>query len=101
MRVPYDLYIWPLALVAVACIPLDAEVHASLCPVDRLGLDWCPGCGLGRSMKYLLVGDWRRSWEMHPLGGFAVLVIGLRIAEIIKLLTTQNRENGKRTQIPS
>ncbi|EON76483.1 hypothetical protein ADIS_2933 [Lunatimonas lonarensis] len=38
---------------------------------------------------------------MHPLGGFAVLVIGLRIAEIIKLLTTQNRENGKRTQIPS
>ncbi|MCC5939572.1 MAG: DUF2752 domain-containing protein [Lunatimonas sp.] len=88
MRIPFDLFIWLAALIGIALIPLDVEAHLSICPIHNLGFSWCPGCGLGRSMKYLMVGDWQRSWEMHPLGGFAFLVIGIRLVEIIKHIKT-------------
>lgn len=86
MRIPYDLFVWIVSLSLVAFIPLDTDLHSTWCPLDRLGFDWCPGCGLGRSMKYLMVGDWEHGWEMHPLGGFALVVIGLRIGEIIRMI---------------
>lgn len=88
MRFNPELFIWCLALVGIAFIPLDAADHFTLCPLDNLGFHWCPGCGLGRSMKHFMVGEWKASWELHPLGGFGLLVIIMRIVEIIKNIKT-------------
>lgn len=84
MKIPFELYFWCLALMGVACIEVGSESHFSLCPLHNLGIHWCPGCGLGRSMKLFMTGEFRASWEMHPLGGFGLLVIGHRIIELIK-----------------
>ncbi|MDN3670777.1 DUF2752 domain-containing protein [Echinicola jeungdonensis] len=61
----------------------------SLCPIHGLGGDWCPGCGLGRAMKLMIMGKWGTSWEMHPLAGFAWSVLLIRIFQLIKQLKTK------------
>lgn len=88
MKIPFELYFWCLALIAIAFIKVGTEAHFSLCPLDNLGIHWCPGCGLGRSMKLFMTGEFKASWGMHPLGGFGLIVIGFRIIELIKHIKT-------------
>ena len=65
--------------------------HFSLCILENIGVDWCPGCGLGRAMALLLKGEFSASWDKHPLAAFAFVVIVSRIFKIIHhLKTTHN-----------
>jgi hypothetical protein len=50
----------------------------SLCPLKWMGFSWCPGCGLGHSIHYLLHGDLAASWKSHPLGIFALGTLAYR-----------------------
>ncbi|WP_114752563.1 DUF2752 domain-containing protein [Pleomorphovibrio marinus] len=101
MKLPFELLFWILALLGIAGIDVGSDAsHFSICPLDQLGISWCPGCGLGRSMKLLLVGEFRASWAMHPLGGFAFLVIGHRIVELI-LNIKRTKHYGKRIKASS
>lgn len=75
------------ALSWIAAIMILAGVdpsHSSftLCPFNNLGFTWCPGCGIGHSISWLLHGKWHKSLEAHPLGIFGIIVI---IARIIRL----------------
>ena len=88
-KVPVELVFWSLALISLWRLdPYGSQ--SSLCPLHFLGLDWCPGCGLGRAISLLMKGDLAASWALHPLGGFALAVILYRIFEIIKHLTTKH-----------
>jgi len=80
---------WCLALMALWWMDPHGN-HFSLCPLHHLGMEWCPGCGLGRSMSLLMKGEIAASWNRHPLGGFALAVILHRIFEIIKCLQTKH-----------
>ena len=53
--------------------------HFSLCPLDNLGVTWCPGCGLGRSISLLMHGELQESIRMHWLGIPALFIIVHRI----------------------
>ena len=88
-KVPVELIFWCLALMTLWFLDPYGS-HSSLCPLHFLGLDWCPGCGLGRSISLLMKGDIAASWTRHPLGGFALAVILYRIFEIIKHLKTKH-----------
>lgn len=72
---------WIVALVLLAVME-PTNTHASLCPLSWTGFDLCPGCGLGHSVSYLFRGAWRQSFEAHPLGLFAVLVLLYRSISI-------------------
>ena len=74
-----------------------AESHFSFCLFNRLGFTWCPGCGIGHSISYLLHGDVIKSFQTHVLGTFALLVIVYRILQLIKnkFKTNQNQSYGK------
>lgn len=64
-------------------ILLDPFTQApSICPLDRLGFDFCPGCGLGKSIAFAARGNVSASFQSHPLGLFAILVIISRIGSI-------------------
>ncbi|AWW28912.1 hypothetical protein DN752_01500 [Echinicola strongylocentroti] len=89
MKLPLELVFWPAALMAIMFIDPSHEHHFTLCPLGLAGIEWCPGCGLGRSMKLLAMGDISASFQMHPLGGFAWAVILYRMFEIIKQLKTK------------
>jgi len=54
----------------------------SLCVVHRFGFDFCPGCGLGKSISHTFRGDLSASFAAHPAGLFAILVIIGRVISI-------------------
>ena len=82
---PIELLFWVLALVLLATAN-PHEHHFTLCPLANLGFDWCPGCGLGRSITALFHGDVNASFAQHWLGIPAVLLIANRIYQLNKQL---------------
>ncbi len=64
-----------ILLAAVVGILLMSMLSVSVwsCPVLRICKVPCPGCGLTRSMKFLLCGDVINSIRYHPLGLAALL----------------------------
>ena len=82
-KIPLEALIWIVGLSIFFFLDPTKE-HFSICPFHQLGLTFCPGCGLGRSISHLLAGDIRHSFETHPLGLFALVVILSRIVQLIK-----------------
>ena len=81
-RIPVELIFWIAALVLLAAAdPAQHQEgkHFTFCPLATIGLSWCPGCGLGRSITQLFHGELRESLHYHWLGIPAVLIIGYRI----------------------
>jgi len=77
-----ELMAW-VAIMLVLMLPMPAQQHFTLCPFQNLGLDYCPGCGLGRSCNMALHGKIIDSLMMHPFGIFAIIVILFRIYSLI------------------
>lgn len=84
-KMPIELMTWLLGLVILAILNVNQD-HISFCPFKSLGFDFCPGCGLGRSISFLFHGEFKKSLSMHPLGIFAVIVLSLRIFQLFKNL---------------
>ncbi|WP_343847739.1 DUF2752 domain-containing protein [Algoriphagus jejuensis] len=90
-RLPLELVFWVGSIIAILMLEPYSESHLSLCPLSQLGFDWCPGCGLGRSMNLLAYGDFSASWSIHPFAILAYAVIFHRIWNLIRnLKTTHN-----------
>lgn len=84
--------IWLSALLILGLADLSSETHISLCPLANLGFDFCPGCGLGHSIGYALKGDLEASFNAHPLGIFAIVILLYRSFSLIRLyFQTQNK----------
>jgi hypothetical protein len=75
--------VWIFGLIYLIFIHLPWETHFTVCPLNNLGIDFCPGCGLGNSISYLFRGDLISSLHSHPLGIFALIIITIRIISII------------------
>ena len=80
----FEAVVWTFGLLYLAFIHSPGETHFTVCPLVNLGIDFCPGCGLGNSISYLFKGDFISSFASHPLGIFALIVLTLRIFTIIK-----------------
>jgi hypothetical protein len=74
-----EAFIWIAAILYFAFSPVHSEGHFTICPLSLAGFQYCPGCGLGRSMVLLLHGYIAESLRMHPLALFALGVIVARI----------------------
>jgi hypothetical protein len=77
-----EALIWIGALVFLA-FSNPAVHHYTLCPLDNLGFDYCPGCGLGRSIGYFFRLDISSSFYSHPLGIPSTILIIYRALQII------------------
>jgi hypothetical protein len=58
--------------------------HFSICLFNLAGINFCPGCGLGRSISYLLHFNIYESVRTHPLGIPAFLIIIHRIISLLR-----------------
>jgi Protein of unknown function (DUF2752) len=76
-----ELVFWVSAIVLLATAN-PHEHHFSLCPLANLGFDWCPGCGLGRSIIALFHGDIYASLKYHWFGIPALFIILYRIYQL-------------------
>jgi hypothetical protein len=71
-----------LLLISAALInPYSGGV--SFCLLDMAGFSFCPGTGLGRSIALFYRGNITESFQMHPAGIAAVLIIMGRIGSIL------------------
>lgn len=55
----------------------------SYCMLKNLNIDFCPGCGLGRSMALAAQGSFQASFQMHPMGVIAIPTLLYRIINLL------------------
>ena len=91
----FEAYFWIIAILFLAFTNPEGESHFTLCLFKNLGLPFCPGCGLGHSIAYLFKGEWIASWQAHPLGSMAIVILIIRAYTILKpdIRFILNREN--------
>jgi hypothetical protein len=82
-KLPFELIVWSGALLFLAFTETSVSSHSSLCPLDNLGFSWCPGCGLGRSIRYILHGDFILSFSQHWFGIPALTILLYRIIQLL------------------
>ena len=78
-----EAVIWIAGLIILAFINPYGGSHFSICPLHNLGFKYCPGCGLGHSISFLLHGDFYHSVECHILGIPAIIVLVFRIKYLL------------------
>ncbi|MCO6465182.1 MAG: DUF2752 domain-containing protein [Bradyrhizobiaceae bacterium] len=84
VRLNREALFWVLALVVLVVLPPGSNEHFTFCVPSMLGIDVCPGCGIGQSIGYFLRGNVHESLHAHPLGAFAVIVL---VARVLSLTT--------------
>ena len=80
---PLEGYIWMTSLIFLALINADST-HFTVCPFHNLGIEFCPGCGLGRSIHYFMNFQFTKSFNVHPLGGVAFIILLYRVFTLVK-----------------
>lgn len=86
--VRHEAFFWIVGLLFLALIVPGDNSHVTICPFNNFGIDWCPGCGLGRSVSFALHGDLPASLHTHPFGLFALIMI---VSRIFTLLASEYR----------
>ncbi|MHB1177626.1 MAG: DUF2752 domain-containing protein [Daejeonella sp.] len=99
---PIELAIWSAALLVLGISYPNTISHFTLCPIENLGFSWCPGCGLGRSISYLLRGEIKLSVNQHWFGIPALGILIFRIVQLLNkfhlnLVSTNKCNYGKRS----
>lgn len=70
-------------------------VGFSICPLKNLGIEICPGCGLGNSISLIAKMEIESAFAINPLGFLALPVIILRIIKLAKNLFSTKRKNDE------
>ncbi len=92
-KVEWEAIYWLAGLIYLLFINPYKEQHFTLCPFRNIGISFCPGCGLGKSISFVYHLDFINSLQTHPLGIFALILISYRIIILIK--RTINNFNQK------
>jgi len=82
--IPFEAWIWSAGLFFLLFINPYQEQTFSICPLHNLGIGFCPGCGLGRSISFLYHGDFLHSLKSHPLGIAAFIIISYRVYKLVR-----------------
>jgi hypothetical protein len=88
-KFPLEAIIWISGIIALAFVDPSQTAHATICPIGYFGYDFCPGCGLGRSIAWLFHGSLEKSVSVHPLG---IVVLAVLVRRIFQL--TNNHLNS-------
>ena len=74
-----ELLVWTGSLMALWMMNPSKDQHFSLCLFKLLGFHYCPGCGLGHSVSFLLHGNIKQAVISNRMGLFALPVLLHRI----------------------
>ncbi len=78
-----EAVLWIAGLLYLYMVNPYETQHYTFCAFKLMGIDDCPGCGLGNSISMILHGDPSSSFHSHPLGIFALTVISFRIFTLL------------------
>jgi hypothetical protein len=79
---PWEGVVWFVGLIAVSVPDPTIERTWSLCLFDMLGITFCPGCGLGHAVAFLMRGEWALSFASHPL---AIPTVAILVGRVVYL----------------
>jgi len=83
---------WFAGLVYLMFINPYQTQQFTFCPFHNMGITFCPGCGLGRSISFFYHGDLIHSIKTHPLGIIALILLTLRVIKLfIKTLNNYHK----------
>lgn len=86
-RARAEAMFWSLGVLAVAIADPNTGGLISVCPFEAIGswigLSFCPGCGLGHAVGFLVRGDLSQSMAAHPLAIPAVLTLTLHVRRLL------------------
>jgi hypothetical protein len=85
---PVELLFWVASLIGLALAEPEIHGHVhhfTLCPLANMGIQWCAGCGIGRSITQLLHGNIEESLAHHWFGIPALAILLFRIRTLGKL----------------
>lgn len=94
-NISLEAILWFAALAYLLFINPYTVQEFTFCPFHNMGIEYCPGCGLGRSISFLYHGDLAHSFQTHPLGIAAFVLILLRIIKLTRQ-TINNFQKQKR-----
>ena len=80
----FEIIVWTSAIILLFLFDPTQQSHYNFCLFRNLGIKFCPGCGMGHSISYLLHGNLNASIKAHPLGIIALPVILYRIFTLAK-----------------
>jgi len=78
----FELIFWLTALVSLAFFNPAGQSHFSFCIFKLMGISWCPGCGIGHAISWLLHGHLAASFKAQWLGIPALIIIIYRIFKL-------------------
>ena len=87
-----EAWMWIIGLGVLMLLAPSLENSISICIPSALGIDFCPGCGLGASIGHLVRGELTESWAAHPL---AMPTVAILIGRIIHLTRLERANNAK------
>jgi hypothetical protein len=92
-----EAFVWIAAILYFAISPVHLENHFTICPLNLVGIEHCPGCGLGRSMILLLHGQFIESFRTHPLSSFALGILIFRSVVVLNknLMRSKQLKNNE------
>lgn len=79
-----EAWFWIAAIIVLASINPAVDGHASLCVAKKMNLWFCPGCGLGHSIAWFFRGEFGKSFQSHPFGIPAILILLIRSYNLLK-----------------
>jgi len=82
-RFPVEAAVWIAGLGAMAVLDPTGEGQ-TWCLFARLGIEICPGCGLGHAVALLARGEWAASVASHPLAVPVVLGVSMRVVQLLR-----------------
>lgn len=84
-RIGLETLTWIVALLYLAIHNPYEQAGFTICPLENLGFHYCPGCGLGRSVSFLLHGDIIGSFQTHILGIPATIILFFRTFSLTRI----------------
>lgn len=82
-RFPVEAAIWVAGLGAMVMLDPTGESQ-TWCLFSRLGIEICPGCGLGHAVAFLVRGEWAASFASHPLAVPVILGLSIRVMQLLR-----------------
>lgn len=89
-----EAWFWITAIIVLAISDPANGGHSSLCIMKQLNIGFCPGCGLGHSIAWLFRGNIINSFQAHPLGVPAIIILLNRSFNLLNKDFTFNRDKS-------
>lgn len=83
-KIDFEAVFWLSAFAYLTFINPYTPKHLNFCLFSLVGIENCPGCGLGKSISMIFHGDIAGSFDAHSLGIPAIILILKRIYKLIR-----------------